>query len=151
MEIERKYRLPAVPPRELLGEGVAIAQGYLQAGLRIRRKGSACFLTLKSEGDLVREEWEVAMPEWAFLALWPETAGRRLEKRRYLVRDGRFTLEVDEYGGPLAGLWTLECEFASVEEAARFTLPGWVQGAEEVTHDERYRNAVLAARGLPSG
>ena len=149
MEIERKFRLRRGPGRELLDAGVAIAQGYLPAGLRIRRKGSAFFLTLKSEGDLVREEWEVPLPEWAFAQLWPETAGRRLEKYRYHVAHERWTLEVDEYAGPLVGLWTLECEFASVEEAERFTLPAWASDAEDVTRDERYRNAVLAERGLP--
>jgi len=120
MEIERKYRLQRPPPPERLGEGKAIAQGYLPvAGLRIRRKGSVCFLTLKSEGDLAREEWEVELPEWAFERLWPETEGRRLEKRRYLVPHGRFA------------------------------LPARAEDAEEVTRDARYRNAVLAARGLP--
>jgi CYTH domain-containing protein len=149
MEIERKYRLLRPPAPELLGEGEAIAQGYLPAGIRIRRIGSRCFLTLKSEGDLAREEWEVPLPEWAFTQLWPETRGRRLEKRRYRVPHGSSTLDVDEYSGALAGLWTLECEVASLEEAEAFALPGWAADAEEVTRDARYRNAVLAERGLP--
>ena len=118
LEIERKFLLTASPEAALLGVGVAIAQGYLENGLRLRRKGERCFLTLKGEGTIAREEWETEIPRWVLEQLWPATAGRRLEKTRYLVRHGAWTLEVDEYHGPLCGLWTLECEFPD-EAAAR--------------------------------
>jgi CYTH domain-containing protein len=149
MEIERKFVLAGPPPSELLGAGVEIAQGYLPERLRIRRKGERCYITLKSEGGLAREEWETELPAWAFAQLWPHTDGRRLEKRRYALAHAGRTLEVDRYGGRLEGLWTLECEAACVEEARAFTLPAWASGAREVTEDPRYRNAVLAERGLP--
>ena len=151
MEIERKFLLRHVPLRARLGAGVGIAQGYLPLGLRLRHKGSRYYLTLKGEGTLAREEWETEMPEWAFVLLWPGTAGCRLEKTRYEVPHGPLTLEVDEYHGPLTGLWTLECEFATVEDAAAFTLPGWAADARDVTDDLAYRNASLAAHGLPEG
>jgi CYTH domain-containing protein len=53
MEIERKYLLSALPPRESLGRGVAIRQGYIDAAdpeIRVRQKGSEFFLTVKSRG-----------------------------------------------------------------------------------------------------
>jgi CYTH domain-containing protein len=151
MEIERKLLLRRPPDRGLLGAGVAITQGYLPMGLRLRRKGERCFLTVKGEGTLSREEWEVEAPAWVFGRLWPATDGRRLEKSRYLVRDGARTLEVDEYHGRLAGLWTLECEFESEAQAHAWAAPAWAHGALDVTEDLRYRNFSLATFGAPDG
>jgi len=59
MEIERKYLLSALPPREILGRGVAIRQGYIDAAdpeIRVRQKGSELFLTIKSGAGVRREE-----------------------------------------------------------------------------------------------
>ena len=151
MEIERKFVLREVPERARLGRGVAIAQGYLQSGLRLRRKGERYFLTLKGAGALSHEEWETEMPEWAFARMWPLTEGRRLEKTRYDIAHGAHTLEVDEYHGGLAGLWTLECEFASEAEAYAFALPPWAATALDVTEDFAYRNSNLSVFGLPPG
>jgi adenylate cyclase len=150
MEIERKFVLREVPDRALLTQGTAIAQGYMPDGLRLRRKGSHYYLTLKGAGTLSHEEWETEMPVWAFQRLWPETRTRRLEKTRYEIPYGAHTLEVDEYHDRLAGLWTLECEFGSEAEAHAFTLPGWAASALEVTEDYAYRNSSLAAKGLPA-
>jgi CYTH domain-containing protein len=151
MEIERKFVLHEVPERTRLGAGVAIAQGYLPDGLRLRRKGERYYLTLKGAGTLAHEEWETEMPEWAFERLWPLTVQHRLEKTRYEVPVGPLTLEIDEYHGRLAGLWTLECEFTSEADAHAFTLPDWAASALDVTADYAYRNSNLALRGLPPG
>jgi adenylate cyclase len=151
VEIERKFLLRALPPRELLGRGAAIAQGYLPGGLRLRRWDDLCFMTLKGEGNLARAEWEVEMPRWAFDRLWPLTEKRRLEKTRYEVPHGELTLEVDEYHGTLRGLWVLECEFASEAAAHAFTLPAWAASAVDVTADVAYRNSSLSIFGIPEG
>jgi len=151
LEIERKYVLRAVPRADLLGTGAAIAQGYIPGGLRLRRRDDTCFMTLKGEGLLARAEWETEMPRWAFDRLWPLTEKRRLEKTRYEVPHGDLTVEVDEYHGPLAGLWVLECEFGSEAAAHAFALPEWAADAIEVTTDVAYRNSSLAIFGLPEG
>jgi adenylate cyclase len=149
MEIERKFLLRHAPARAPLGAGVSIAQGYLPFGVRLRRKGERCYLTVKGEGTIARDEWEVETPRWVFDHLWPATAGRRLEKTRYAVPHGELTLEIDEYHGPLAGLWTLECEFVDEQRAGTLRLPDWAAFAEEVTEDRRYHNSSLAEHGLP--
>jgi adenylate cyclase len=149
MEIERKFLLSQAPDRARLGAGAHIAQGYLPFGMRLRREDERCTLTVKGEGTLVRDEWEVAIPEWVFDQLWSATAGRRLEKTRYTVPHGDLMLEVDEYHGPLAGLWTLECEFVDEQQVGTLRLPDWAATAEEVTEDRRYRNVSLAEHGLP--
>jgi len=151
MEIERKFVLASLPPAQLLHRSSPIDQGYLPLGLRLRRKGQRRFLTLKGEGTLSREEWETELPEWAFQQLWPETAGRRLEKTRYLAEVEGRTLEIDEYHGALTGLWTLECEFSDESAARAFALPEWAASARDVTEDLRYRNSCLASQGLPPG
>ena len=46
MEVERKYLLSALPSREILGRGVEIRQGYIDAAdpeIRVRQKGPASF------------------------------------------------------------------------------------------------------------
>lgn len=151
-EIERKFLLVAIPPREILGEGVFVSQGYLFADageLRARRKGNQCFLTVKGGGSIARDEWEAEIPEWVFKTLWPKTKGRRVEKTRYSVAFGGLILEVDQYRGALAGLVILECEFPSEMAAREFVLPRWAESAVEVTNDSAYKNKNMAVFGLP--
>ena len=156
MEIERKFLLQSVPQAHrgvILREGVSIEQGYFvtqEGELRLRHKGSRFFLTIKSEGGLVREEWEQEIPQWAFEMLWPNTEGRRIQKNRYTVPYGAYNLEIDEFSGVLQGLVILECEFPRELLAASLNLPVWVQGAVEVTGNPVYSNRNLALQGLPS-
>src|SRR6266542_6836310 len=127
-EIEMKFRLSNIPPADIVGHGTSIAQGYLltEGGeLRIRRKGERCYLTIKGQGDLSRDEWGSEIPLWAFELLWPQTEGRRVEKTRYRVSHKEFELEIDEYGGQLEGLVTLECELPDEASATKFSLPSW--------------------------
>lgn len=163
-EVERKFLVP-VPPAALLAAhpGQALAQGYLAVGgpgspaeVRVRRQGAkANFLTVKStDGGAARVEVELPLSAGEFAALWPLTAGRRVEKTRHrLAADPSesgpgLTLEVDVYEGNLAGLVVAEVEFPDGEAAARaFRPPGWF--GREVTDDPAYRNAALACHGRP--
>jgi CYTH domain-containing protein len=147
-EIERKWRVTAVPPEAAAWPRERIDQGYLaiQADggeVRVRRKGERCVLTVKSRGGLVRDEYEITLTPEQFQTLWPATAGRRVEKTRYR-RDG---IELDVYTGALAGLIVAEVEFASETEAAAYDPPPWF--GEEVTDELRYRNSALAVDGRP--
>lgn len=152
-EIERKFVLPAVPPG--LGEHPAqrIEQGYLAVAadgveVRIRRRGDATTLTVKSGPARVRVEEELAIEPRRFDALWPLTEGRRLAKVRHLVPlpDG-LVLELDVYEEALAGLVTGEVEFPSEAASAAFAAPDWL--GVEVTGDARFANQSLAAAGAP--
>lgn len=145
-EIESKFDLAACALPELSG-GVRISQGYLEVPsgeLRLRRKGERCFLTVKGDGTLSREEFETEIPEWTFNQLWPATDGRRVEKTRYALPHDGLTLEIDLYEGHLEGLRTLEVEFPDEATAARFQLPAWIEGAVNVTSDKRFKNKSLA-------
>jgi len=154
VEIERKW-LASDPPRKQLDKAPKdhIAQGYLAVGgddepeVRVRRRGKKTLLTVKSGGDLVRVEEEIAIEPRAFENLWPLTEGRRVEKTRHLIPCDGHTLEVDVFDGDLAGLVLVEVEFASLAESIGFQPPKWL--GDEVTEDGRYKNKRLAVDGAP--
>jgi adenylate cyclase len=154
IEIERKF-LVATPPADLdRHPSTAIEQGYLAIAddgteVRIRRRGGTATLTVKGSGARSRVEEELEIAGERFERLWPLTAGRRIEKRRYEIPVHAGTIELDVYGGDLAGLVVAEIEFASDEDADAFSGPGWL--GREVTDDARYKNQSLARDGAPPG
>jgi CYTH domain-containing protein len=115
--------------------------------VRIRAQDDRFTLTVKRGSGLVREEYEVPLEARQFEALWPATEGQRVEKCRHRIGHDTLTIELDVFGGSLAGLVLAEVEFASVEAASAFQPPAWF-GAE-VTTDGRYTNASLALHGPP--
>lgn len=146
MEIERKFlvlRLPehldAYPKRH-------IEQAYLSAGpvVRIRRLDDSYILTCKGEGLLVREEREMPLSAAAYRRLLPKAEGTVIEKDRYRIPCGPYTIELDVFGGALAPLVLAEVEFPTEEEAAAFQPPDWF--GTEVTYDPAYTNARLSGR-----
>jgi adenylate cyclase len=150
-EIERKFLVSEPPPD--LAAGTPISQGYLplaaeETEVRVRRKGDATVLTVKSGGGLDRGEREVAIPAEVFDALWPLTEGRRIEKERLELPHGEATIELDRFGGALDGLVVAEVEFDSTAESERFEAPAWF--GREVTGEPAYTNRSLAERGRPS-
>jgi len=145
-EIERKFLVKGPVPDGLPSE--PIRQGYLTVGsdsveVRLRQKGDRHFLTVKSEGGLVRDEYEIVIDAAQFELLWPTTQGRRIEKNRHTgtLASGQ-TFELDIFTERLAPLRLVEVEFHSEEAAHAFTPPEWF--GEEVTEDKRYRNRALA-------
>lgn len=145
-EIERKFLIKGPVPTGLASK--PIRQGYITAAsdtaeVRLRQKGDACFLTVKSEGGLVRDEYEIGIGKPEFETLWPLTQGRRVEKTRHVGKlAGGLEFELDVFEGHLAPLVLVEVEFPSEEAARAFIPPDWF--GEEVTEDKRYRNRALA-------
>lgn len=151
MEIERKFLLDAVPEEAASVPSSRMRQGYLSTGaegeVRVRDTDGVFTLTVKSGAGWVREETEVPLTGEQFEALWPATEGLRLVKRRYRLPAGALIYEVDVYEGALAGLVVAEVEFPGLAAAERFSPPAWF--GREIGDDVRYKNAVLAAHGLP--
>ncbi|MFJ6384870.1 CYTH domain-containing protein [Kitasatospora sp. NPDC092039] len=151
-EIERKFLVhDFVPPPAATAQRVR--QGYVAiteegTEVRIRRASGRQTLTVKSGTGLVRVEVEREIGEEDFDALWPTTAGARIEKDRYRLPDGPHTVVVDVYHGALHGLCTAEVEFPSVEAAQRYTPPGWV--GEDITGAVGYLNRSLSTHGIPA-
>lgn len=163
-EIERKFIIDPTSDtfvREVLAgkslddfDHTTLRQGYLAirddgSEERIRSFGDMYFEhTMKSGGDLVRDEENTPLSRENFAALWPRTVGARVEKTRYQIPYQGVVLELDIYHGQLAGLCVGEVEFSGEDETAAraaanaFGTPAWVQ--HDVTTDGRFKNKRLA-------
>ena len=149
-EIERKFLVDEAPAD--LGAGEHLRQAYLAVDgpteVRVRDTGRRCALTVKGGHGLERDEVEIEIDRDRFDALWPLAQGRQLEKTRHRVDVGAHTAEVDRYHGGLDGLTVVEVEFASIDEAERFVVPGWF--GRELTGERGWSNAALATDGRPA-
>lgn len=104
------------------------------------------FLTIKGRGKLVRSEFEYEIPvedAEELLAMCKAS----LEKTQHLYRlDSQSVAEIDIFKSSLAGLYLVEVEFETEEQANAFVPPPWF--GSEVTKDPRYTNANLAKSGV---
>lgn len=163
-EIERKFIIDPTSStfvREVLAgkslddfDHTTLRQGYLAirddgSEERIRSFGDIHFeYTMKTGGDLIRDEENTPLSREDFAVLWPRTAGARVEKTRYRIPYQEVVLELDIYHGQLAGLCVGEVEFSGEDETAAraaadaFGTPAWAK--HDVTTDERFKNKRLA-------
>src|SRR5436190_15687709 len=105
MEIERKYRVKALPHGWKSARPSRIRQGYFplrgkQIEIRLRQKGSQYFITIKAGRGRVRLEEEIAISKKRFAALWPLVREASISKTRYRIPYKNNTIEVDVYEGP---------------------------------------------------
>ena len=102
-EIERKFLVKNSTFRELSTTATRIKQGYLsrlpEATVRVRIAGNKAFLTVKGKNHgCVRDEWEYAVPVADAEAMLDRCAqGSVISKTRYIVPDGTYNWEVDEF------------------------------------------------------
>lgn len=151
MEIERKYlieieNLPADYDKYPCHE---IEQGYLctQPVVRIRKQDNDYFLTYKSKGLMVREEYNLPLTEEAYLHLRRKADGCLIKKTRYLIPyHENLTIELDIFMGYLAPLILAEVEFNTEEEANAFLPPEWF--GEDVTFSKEYHNSTLSQQKI---
>ncbi len=150
MEIERKF-LCDMPSFDLSAyEKTGIIQYYISTKpvIRIRKTDHAFFLNIKSKGYVSRQELEMEITEEEFDNLVKLTDKAPVSKTRYFIPIGNgLTAELDIYDDALSGLITVEVEFESLEDADSFNPPEWF--GEDVSEDNRYKNASLYIKGLP--
>jgi CYTH domain-containing protein len=143
-EIERKYLLRNDSWREG-ASGTMYRQGYLSSvkerTVRIRTVGDKAFLTIKGiTVGATRAEYEYPIPLDDCNAMLDALAEKPLiEKKRYKIKHGGLTWEIDEFFGDNKGLIVAEVELES--EGQSFAKPDWV--GEEVSGDPRYFNSNL--------
>lgn len=145
MEIERKYLITQLPACYQTCPFHQIEQGYLSVNpvVRIRRQDNEFFLTYKSAGLMVREEYNLPLTEAAYYHLREKIDGRLITKRRYLIPfTDTLTIELDLFEGELAPLVLAEVEFPSEEAANQFQPPEWF--GTDVTFSGQYHNSALA-------
>lgn len=142
-EIERKYLIRTLPENLESYPYHEIEQGYLctEPVVRIRKQDQEYYLTYKSKGLMIREEYNLPLTEEAYFHLRAKTDGRLITKRRYLIPLAPYTIELDVFSSPDPNLILAEVEFPSKEAAEAFQAPDWF--GEDVTQSVRYHNSNL--------
>ena len=145
-EIERKFLIKGDFKADAY-KNMIIRQGYLSLSgisvIRIRIKGEKAFVTIKSalvEGKIKRHEWEYEIPMEDAEEMLQLCEDGLIEKKRYLVKVGKHTFEVDEFFGKNQGLLLAEVELESEDEP--YEVPEWL--GPEVTGNVRYYNSYLS-------
>ena len=84
MEIERKYLLDQLPENLTSYPCKKIEQGYLSTEpvVRIRKQDDTYYLTYKSKGLMVREEYNLPLTAEAYAHLREKADGKLITKRR---------------------------------------------------------------------
>jgi len=108
-EIERKFLVDGDYKSHAF-KSFLIRQGYLSltgiSVIRVRIKDEKAFITIKSaltEGKIKRHEWEYEIPVADAEEMLQLCEQGVIDKRRYLVKAGQHTFEVDEFYGKNVG------------------------------------------------
>jgi len=146
LEIERKFLVKGDAYREEAYSSSHIQQGYILSAkgktVRVRIRDDKGFLTIKGPSDgkgMARYEWEKEIPLGEARELMLLCEPGVIDKRRFLVKSGDHTFEVDEFYGDNEGLVMAEVELGSEDEA--FEKPAFI--GREVTGDRRFYNGHL--------
>jgi len=127
-EIERKFLVASLPENLEKYPNKEITQGYLAitpdgTEVRLRKKGSKYFQTVKTGGGKVRGEFETEITEDQFNVFWQATEGKRVEKTRYEIVHEESLIELDVYRNNLENLLSAEVEFKTEKESDQFVAP----------------------------
>lgn len=145
MEIERKFLLDAFPSELTLRSECEMRQIYISVMPTVRARSKRCGdketyrMTVKSTGELCREEIEISITKKQFEALCKIAEKEPIHKlkRCYDLPDG-LILEcslVD--AGTKTEFMYAEVEFRSVEDALAFVPPPYL--GKEVTYDNSWK------------
>ena len=123
LEIERKFLVRKGDAYQRAAFASShIQQGYIRcedATVRVRVRDDKAYLTIKSrsvDGGLSRYEFEKEITLDEASHLLKLCRGGVIDKRRWLVKSGRHTFEVDEFFGENAGLVMAEVELSDPRE-----------------------------------
>ena len=145
MEIERKFLIKKLPDNLTSYKARKIEQAYLCTDpvVRMRRDNDDYYLTYKSKGMIVREEYNFPLTKEAYGHLLAKADGNIITKTRYEIPEkDNLTIELDVFEGKFDGLLLAEVEFASEEEALGYIPPEWF--GEDVSNSTKYHNSTLS-------
>ena len=109
----------------------------------MRRDNDEYYLTYKSKGMIVREEYNLPLTKEAYGHLLAKADGNIITKTRYEIPEkDNLTIELDVFEGKFDGLLLAEVEFASEEEALGYIPPEWF--GEDVSNSTKYHNSTLS-------
>lgn len=144
-EIERKFLVKNIPFDLSNFKARQIEQAYLctEPVVRIRRDNNDYYLTYKSKGLVVREEYNLPLTEDSYNHLKTKADGTIIEKTRYEIPEkDNLTIELDFFHGAHDGLILAEVEFDSEEKAKAYIPPEWF--GEDVSQSSKYHNSSLS-------
>ncbi|SDB05828.1 CYTH domain-containing protein [Eubacterium oxidoreducens] len=152
MEIERRFLIDTLPNDALSHPFRMITQGYLNTSpaIRVRCDNDQYYMTYKGrkfKGSLAVEEYNLPLNKESYEHLLAKADGYIISKKRYLIPDQGYTIELDVFEGVHAPLIIAEVEFPSDEEALRYLPPSWF--GEEITGKKGYSNSYLSAHTAP--
>ena len=145
LEIERKFLVKkSMDWMAQADSGTHIKQGYFAAvnTVRVRTRDDKAYLTIKGpsrNGGMTRYEFEKEITPDEAQKLFELCEPGIIDKRRYLVKSGNHTFEVDEFYGENEGLVLAEVELDSEDET--FEKPDFI--GMEVTGDRRFYNSHM--------
>ena len=145
MEIERKFLIKKLPDNLTSYKARKIEQAYLCTDpvVRVRRDNDDYYLTYKSKGMIVREEYNLPLTKEAYGHLLAKADGNIITKTRYEIPEkDNLTIELDVFEGKFDGLLLAEVEFASEEEALGYIPPEWF--GVDVSNSTKYHNSTLS-------
>ena len=145
MEIERKFLIKKLPDNLTSYKARKIEQAYLCTDpvVRVRRDNDVYYLTYKSKGMIVREEYNLPLTKEAYRHLLAKADGNIITKTRYEIPEkDNLTIELDVFEGKFDGLLLADVEFASEEEALGYIPPEWF--GEDVSNSTKYHNSTLS-------
>ena len=144
MEIERKFLIKKLPDNLTSYKARKIEQAYLCTDPVVRvRRDNDYYLTYKSKGMIVREEYNLPLTKEAYGHLLAKADGNIITKTRYEIPEkDNLTIELDVFEGKFDGLLLAEVEFASEEEALGYIPPEWF--GEDVSNSTKYHNSTLS-------
>lgn len=143
-EIERKFIVKG-EFKHLAFNKTRIEQGYFQTApgrtVRIRIRDEKAYLTIKgpSTTGLSRYEFETEIPMDDARQLMSLCMPGQVVKDRYLIENGKHTIEVDEFFGDNEGLIMAEIELENEDE--EYIRPDFLY--KEVTGDFHYYNKYM--------
>lgn len=145
MEIERKFLVCGDYKSKAYSHS-HIEQGYFETApgrtVRVRIRDDKAYLTIKGpseDGGLSRYEFETEVSPEDGRELMKLCGPGRVDKTRWLVKNGKHTVEVDEFHGDNDGLVLAEIELAYADEP--YERPDFL--GKEVTGDPRFYNKYL--------
>jgi len=150
MEIEKKFLVHYIPDGLEQYKKEEISQAYISTNptIRIRKINSDCILTVKGKGSIAREEFELIISEKQYNNLVTKIETPFVVKTRYIIPIvNNLNAELDEYHCELKGLYTVEVEFPSIQDAESFIPPKWF--GKDISNDKRYKNTSLSINGIP--
>lgn len=145
MEIEKKFLVNEIPFSLDSFKSRKIEQAYLSTDpvIRVRRDNDEYYLTYKSKGFIVREEYNLPLNKSSYEHLLSKADGNIITKTRYEIPEkNNLTIELDVFEGKFTGLILAEVEFESEDDANSYIPPEWF--SKDVSNESTYHNSTLS-------